>query len=261
MNKMFIWLLLISTCIWCQVCSFKFSNGLRKISDSDIQNIFEQYINPLSNQEYCQRYVPLPFDKNNLSWRWEHNALCRVISLLEFGRFVQDHNIICKKGLAINGRDPEWCFLEVEPSLITDYEKNPLKFDLYTLDLDEKDFDFVMCNATLEHVYDPLLCLENIYKHMVHGGILYLCVPANGIFHSMPFYFYTGFTPMGIGAVIMAAGFKILRIGQWGNLEYLKKMFETNSWPDYVYMQTVMKDPGYNDLNVPVTVWAFAIKQ
>ena len=53
------------------------------------------------------------------------------------------------------------------------------------------------------------------------------------------------------------AGFKILSIGQWGNVEYLKIMFESNSWPDY----RKLKNPGINDVNCPIITWIFAVKE
>ena len=180
----------------------------------------------------------------------------RVIAVLEFENFVTSNNISAHKGLAINGTDPEWSYLPECAITSIDYEKDPVNYDLHTLNLPEKDFDFVMVNQTLEHVYDPICCLKNIYDHMVPGGILYLNVPANNIPHSTPFHYYTGYTPTGLGAVVQAAGFEILSIGQWGNLEYLKKMFETNDWPDYRALQ----NPGKNDINCPIITWIFAKK-
>ena len=58
---------------------------------------------------------------------------------------------------------------------------------------------------------------------MRKGGILYFSVPANNIPHETPFHYYTGITPTGAGAMVRAAGFKILSIGQWGNFGYIKK--------------------------------------
>ena len=147
-------------------------------------------------------------------------------------------------------------YLPTQELVITEYKKDTNKYDLQTLDLEEKDFDFVIVNQTLEHVYDPVLCLKNIYNHMKPGGILFFNVPTNGIPHSIPFHHYTGFTPVGVGVIVKAAGFRILSIGQWGNLEYLKKLFETNSFTDY----RALRNPGINDFRCPIITWIFAIK-
>lgn len=226
------------------------------LTDQVIHEIYNNYVKPNLNEEYKKRYVPLPLHKNNTPWKWEGKDFPRVIAILEFERYIKENNISCEKGLAINGRDPEWYYLSAKNIAEANYLENPQNFNLYTLDLYENDFDFVMVNQTLEHIYDPIRVLKNIYKHMKPGGILYLNVPANNIPHDTPIHFYTGYTPVGIGAVVKSAGFKILSIGQWGNLEYLKKMFESQDWPDY----RQLKNPGLNDFNCPVITWIFATK-
>lgn len=231
-------------------------NAASYLSDDDINEIYETFVKPHYTYEYANRYVPLPLHKNNLSWRWEDKDLPRVLALLEFERFIVEHNVHCNKGLAINGFDPEWNYLKHNHVLTIEYTDDPEKYDLHRLDLPEKDFDFVMVNQTLEHVYDPLGCLKNIYNHMAEDGILYFNVPANNIPHSLPWHYYTGFTSVGIGALVKLAGFTILSIGQWGNVDYMKKLFEMNYWPDY----RQFKNPGYNDIKCPVITWVFAKK-
>jgi len=225
--------------------------------EQDIREIYNTFIKPNINEGYMLRYVPLPLQKNNISWRWEGKDFPRVIAVLEFERFVNENKLSSIKSLAINsGNDPEWFYLPTLNVIKLNYESDEKPWDLHTLDIPEKDFDFIMVNQTLEHVYDPIRCLKNIYNHMKSGGILYLNVPANSIPHALPFHYYTGYTSVGLGAIVRAAGFNILSIGQWGNLEYLKKMFESNDWPDYRKLQ----NPGINDINYPVIVWIFAVK-
>jgi SAM-dependent methyltransferase len=195
--------------------------------------------------------------RNNTPWNWKGKDFPRVISLLEFEKFVKDNDLECSKGLSINGMDPEWYSLPAESVTKVDYTDDKINHDLHRLNLPEKDYDFVIVNQTLEHVYDPVRCLEKIYDHMRPGGILYFNVPANSIPHSTPYHYYTGFTPVGIGAIAMIAGFEILSIGQWGNLEYLNKMQESRKWPDY----TVLENPGYNDVHSPVITWIFCRKK
>ncbi len=233
-----------------------YSNAKTHLSDADINAIYNTFVKPNYSNEYKMRYSPLPLHKNNLPWRWEGKDLPRIFALLEFERFIVKNKIHCNKGLAINGLDPEWNYLPYKKIVQIEYADNPEKYDLHTLNLSQKDFDFVIVNQTLEHVYDPIRCLENIYNHMAPGGFLYLNVPANGIPHATPWHYYTGYTPVGLGAIVKAAGFEILSIGQWGNLEYLKKMFDTNSWPDYLQFT----NPGLNDMDCPVIAWIFAVK-
>ncbi len=226
-------------------------------TNQEIQKLYDTYISVNLTEEYRNRYVPLPLHKNTLPWRWEGKDLPRVFALLEFERFVTQSRLTSNNALAINGiNDPEWFYLPHQKLTEWNYETNNLKYDLHSVDLDEKDFDFVIVNQVLEHVYDPIRCLKNVYKHMSLGGILYLNVPANSIPHSVPYHFYTGFTPIGLAVMLKLAGFDILSVGQWGNLEYLNAVNSSHSWPDY----TPFKNPGLNDTGNPVITWAFAIK-
>ena len=48
---------------------------------------------------------------------------------------------------------------------------------------------------------------------------------------------YNGFNPMGLAMLFKTANFEIIEIGQWGNYEYIQKLWGTHNWP------------GYNELN------------
>ena len=231
--------------------------AIQTLTEHDIRKIYINYVKPNMNNKEMLRYEYLPLEKNNNFWPWENKDLPRVIALLEFERFIIENNIFCEKGLAINGLDPEWHYLPAQIVAQIYYEKNPEEYDLHTLDLPDKDFDFIMANQTLEHVYDPIRCLESIYNHMRPGGILYFNAPANTIPHDTPLHYYNGFTSVGVGAMVKAAGFRILRIGQWGNSEYLQIMHKTNYWPDYQQFT----GPTINDMKYSaLIVWVFAIK-
>jgi SAM-dependent methyltransferase len=136
------------------------------------------------------------------------------------------------------------------------YDDDPYKYDLHTLDLNNKNFDFVMINQTIEHLYNPIVAIENIYKHLKKGGLFYTNVPSNNIPHSTPEHYYTGITPVGIGAMVKSAGFEILEIGQWGNKKYLNLMYNKNGWGDISYDSM----PGKNEINCPLITWVLAKK-
>jgi SAM-dependent methyltransferase len=227
------------------------------LTNQEIEWLYNKYIVVNNTQEYRNRYVPFPIEKNVPPWRWEGHDFPRVIALLEFERFVKENGLSSKNALAVNGsNDPEWFFLPHERITNWDYSEDCIKYDLHLVDLPEKDYDFAMVNQILEHVYDPIRCLKNLYRHMNPGGILYLNVPANNIPHSVPYHFYTGFTPMGLAAMVKLAGFEIMSIGQWGNLEYLNALLKSHDWPDYRYSN----NPGVNELHNPAIVWVFALK-
>ena len=229
----------------------------KKLKDSDIVNIYENFVKANFTDSNRLKHSRLPFKKNNKRWKWEGKDFPRVISLLEFGEYIDKNKLSFDKALCINGADdPEYEYIVCKERRIVHYAHDPINHDLHSLSLKENDFDFVMLNQTLEHLYDPILCLQNVYDHMREGGMLYMNVPANNIPHSTPFHYYTGFTATGLGAVVESAGFKIKEIGQWGNYEYLQKLFSLGEWPDY----RSLANPGVNEFQNPVIVWVFATK-
>jgi hypothetical protein len=48
----------------------------------------------------------------------------------------------------------------------------------------------------------------------------------------MPYHF-NGFTPMGLTMLFISAGFEIIEVGQWGNYEYINKLWSSHSWPGF----------------------------
>lgn len=225
------------------------------IPHDKIEELYERYVKKNYTEEYKHRYNPLPVEKNNKRWRWEGKDFPRVISLLEFERYIKKYDFQIDSLLVFNGtEDPEVEYLEgrIENTYSADYDGGNPKSDLHSLEIPKKDFDFVCCHQTLEHVYNPTQCLTNIRDHMKDGGYLYINVPACNAPHSEPFHYATGYTAMGLAAMAYQAGFKILEIGQWGNIEYMIKLWTRNpGWSDYTQLTT----PGVNETENPVITW------
>ena len=222
----------------------------------DIYNIYNKHVKINETDEYKNRYVPLIVQDVDDKWRWENKDFPRVISLLEFKKYIISYNFHFKNVLSFNGQsDPEYEFLKYDNVTNYNYKDDIINYDLHNLNLNKKDFDFVMINQTIEHLYNPIICLKNIYDHLGHDGIFYTNVPVNNIPHSTPEHYYTGITPTGLGIMAKLAGFKILEIGQWGNAVYLNKLFK-DGWSDYKYSDV----PGQNDFNCPLITWILAKK-
>ena len=226
-----------------------------RISDVKIKEIYNEFVLCNNTEEYKNRYVPLPVHKNNKQWRWEKKDFPRVISLLEFERYIEKYDLRPDKILTVNGiTDPEIEYLAGRYKQISDvvYEDNNPKTDLHTLDLPIKDFDLIILSQTYEHIYNPQQCIESLKKHLKPGGYLYINVPACNAPHSEPFHYFTGYTPMGLAATVYQAGLQIKEIGQWGNVEYLVKLWTRNpGWSEYRHLQ----NPGLNEFDNPVITW------
>ena len=177
------------------------------------------------------------------------------MALLEFRRMVIARNLKANKLLTINGiNDPELAYLPFVEHNNIEYIENPEHHDLHKLSLDKRDYDFIICNQTLEHLVNPIYCLENIREHLCPGGYFYANVPANNIPHDVPYHYYTGFTPVGLGAICEAVGLELVEIGQWGNLHYLMLMMANQTWPDF----RCMSMPGKNEPQIPIITWVLA---
>lgn len=82
---------------------------------------------------------------------------------------------------------PNWCFkttdmfydLQSEPDIISDICKEN--------SLPEKKFDIIICQATLEHVYNPFNAIDNFQRALKPTGILLIHThPPDFQYHSYP---------------------------------------------------------------------------
>jgi len=162
----------------------------------------------------------------------------RLASLFDYKEWVQKHNLShIGKLLATCGSDPELEYITCNQITICDYLVDE-KYDLHTINLEDKDYDMIIFNQTLEHLYNPFISMKNIYDHLKPGGYLYTTVPTINIPHQVPFHFW-GITPTGLCTLSASVGFEILECGYWGNLSYINHIFKHNGWPNTF---DVMKD-------------------
>jgi SAM-dependent methyltransferase len=224
------------------------------ISKEQIQEIYDRYVKINHTSEYDTRYSSLPLQFNNKNWKWENKDFPRIIALLEFKRYMEQYDFYFEDVLSFNNySDPEYEYLKYKSITNLNYDDDPVNNDLHVFKTDKK-FDFAMINQTIEHLYDPLTAIKNIFTHLKPGGIFYANVPANNIPHCDPFHYFTGLTPTGLGVIVKLAGFEILEIGQWGNKEYLNKLFDLG-WIDYRYLSNTG-----NDKTCPIITWILARK-
>lgn len=224
------------------------------ISKEKIQEIYEKHVKVNHTSEYDTRYHPLPLQYNNKKWKWETKDFPRVIAILEFKRYMEKYNFEFDEVLSFNNYDdPEYEYLKYKNITNLNYDDNPVKNDLHVFKSDKK-FDFAMINQTIEHLYDPITALKNIHKHLNNNGIFYANVPSNNVPHCDPYHYYTGITPTGLGVMVHLAGFEILELGQWGNKEYLHKLFDYG-WIDYTKLNNTA-----NDKTCPIITWVLARK-
>jgi hypothetical protein len=226
---------------------------MKTFSQQEVYDIYQNYVN--KPESYFKKYEKLPLSTEELS-KWDNRDFPRVMCVLEFQEWVKKHNLPrINKLLSTDLNDPELQYLDIDKAYHAPYYNG--NNDLHTLDLQIKDFDFIMFNQTVEHLYNPFMSMEKLYNHLSDDGYLFTSMPTINIPHMVPFHF-NGMTPMGLCMLMKSVGFKILDIGFWGNMDYINYIFEKQDWPDHKYL---MKDGIItNEKNREVQCWILVQK-
>ena len=64
-----------------------------------------------------------------------------------------------------------------------DPQKATYQIDITNILFDDKRFDYIFCIHVLEHIPDDLKAMRELYRVLKPGGIAYLSVPLNKLFH------------------------------------------------------------------------------
>ena len=228
------------------------------VSTREVAALYERWVLPLNNAPYLNKHQTLPSPPEfDLSPEWVKWDFPRVAAILEFKEWSAKYGGFANgRALISSGRgDAEMKYVKAAEVDYADYDIKTEANDLHTLNLPRKDYGFVMANQTLEHVYNPYLCVQNIYNHMKPGGYFYMNMPILNIPHFIPFHFSTGMTPVGLLAMFHSLGFEILEVGQWGNFEYIQKLFTMHYWP--VHGQLTSRVSEFRNA---VSVWTLVRK-
>lgn len=179
----------------------------------------------------------------------------RIFALLDFQVWVERHNIRAKKMLVTDKNDPELSLLPGGAYVFeASFAQNPSLYDMHIMSLPVKDFDLVVFGQTLEHLYAPLVAMRNLHAHMSAGGYLFTSVPFVNIPHMTPVHFFH-FSADGLLVLFHRAGFAVLELGCWGNLDYISKLYKDYTWPDVFQLATTKNDPTR-----PAQCWVLAQK-
>ena len=202
-------------------------------SSTDIHNIY--YTHVKLPDSYFTKYEYMPqCPVKQFNYNWNNYDFPRNWCILDFIEWINKHNIkIDHLGYTCDS-DPELEFLSPTKKTLLSYPE----YDLHTVSSQFKnEFDFFLFNQTLEHLYNPFTCVKQIYDIMKPGGYVFTSVPTLNIPHMMPIHF-NGFTPMGLAMLFKDANFDIVEIGQWGNYDYITKLWRNHGWPGYNELHT-----------------------
>jgi hypothetical protein len=208
----------------------------KKFTEQEIKGIYSLV---QKNNDYLSKYDYL--DTNTINfldevfshpyYKWDTRDYTRVRTILDFKEWMEKYNISSESLAYTYDDDPEMKLLKYSNSELIEYNTFDFSGDLHELNQIEK-YDFFLFNQTLEHLYNPFMAVKNIYNSLVKGGYVFTSVPTINIPHSMPIHF-NGFTPIGLTMLFKSCGFEVLEVGQWGNYEYITKLFSNHQWPGY----------------------------
>lgn len=204
-----------------------------KFTDDYIQDLY--YTKVKLPHSYFFKYECLPpCPVKSYNFNWGNNDFPRNWCILDFIEWVNKHNINNVEHLGCTYEDSELDFLNYKKKTTLQYPQYDLHSisEQYNGDL----FDFFIFNQTLEHLYNPFEAVKQIYNIVKPGGYVFTSVPTINIPHMTPIHF-NGFTPMGLAMLFKTANFEIIEIGQWGNYDYIQKLFSTHWWPGYDNLQ------------------------
>lgn len=179
---------------------------------------------------YFKKYSVMPnCPVKAYNYIWSYHDFPRNICILDFIEWTIKHKInIEHLGYTCN-TDPELEFINPLKKTLLSYPS----YDLHNISNNFKEeFDFFLFNQTIEHLYNPFEAVKQIYNILKHGGYVFTSVPTINIPHMTPIHF-NGFTPMGLAMLFKTANFEIIEIGQWGNYEYISKLWSEHSWPGF----------------------------
>jgi len=204
---------------------------MSEFTEYEIRKIYNKVKLPDS---YFKKYEYLPIcPVRSWNYDWNNYDFPRTWCILDFKEWMEKYSISIETLGYTSNTDPELEFITYKNKILLEYPQ----YDLHKISSTFKEkVDFFLFNQTLEHLYNPFLAVKNIYEILNPGGYVFTSVPTLNIPHMTPIH-YGGFTPMGLAMLFLSNGFEIIEIGQWGNYEYISKLWSSHSWPGYKKLQ------------------------
>jgi SAM-dependent methyltransferase len=121
-----------------------------------------------------------------------------------------------------------------------------LKVDLEE-DFDLGRFDLIICSEVLEHVFHYERLIDNAYKHLAHGGIIFVSVPFAHEVHGWAYNDYFRFTDQALRRLFARQGAVEIRASNSYVGSLLQKL---NNLIFYCPVPYVLKLPFFTIVNL-----------
>lgn len=147
---------------------------------------------------------------------------------------------ICGKVLDVGcGKKPYQHFFNCDSYIGMDVEQSghlhknenvDVFYDGKVFPFKDDEFDSIVCNQTLEHVFTPELFVNQMYRVLKQDGKVLLSVPFVWDEHEQP-YDYARYSSFGLKSLFEKAGFKVIYQGK--TVDNIQVVFQL--WNDYLY--------------------------
>jgi SAM-dependent methyltransferase len=109
----------------------------------------------------------------------------RKIERAKFWQLVADRPVKIQVGARGKKIGRDWIAIDkFDTSDFIDHN-----YDLHDLPYEDCTVDCYMCNAVLEHIFEPQLAIFEMYRTLKVGGLVWVEVPFNQFYHAHPFDF------------------------------------------------------------------------
>lgn len=201
---------------------------MKQFTEEELKEIYEKHVK--LSPEYFKKHQFLPnCPVKAWNYSWKTHDMPRNFAILDFIEWTKKYNIKTGNCLGFTyAVDPELEFIKYENHHYIKYP--PCDLHIYLSQLENK-LDFFVFNQTIDHLYNPFIAIENLYKYIKPGGYLFTTTPTVNVPHMTPIH-YNQYNLMGLSILMMSVGFEIVEVGQWGNYDYICKLFKDHKWPD-----------------------------
>jgi predicted SAM-dependent methyltransferase len=112
-------------------------------------------------------------------------STARDIQRRKFTSAVERKGLKIQVGARGQKNGPDWTAIDLfDTSDLIDHN-----WDLLDLPVEDQSVGCFVCNAVLEHVYEPQLAIFEMYRTLELGGHIWVEVPFNQFYHAHPFDF------------------------------------------------------------------------
>jgi len=106
-------------------------------------------------------------------------------------------------------KSTEYIGLEIESTIHKDYTRADVFYKGDKFPFSDEEFDSVVTNQVLEHIFEPYIFLSEINRILKKEGVLLLTVPFSWDEHEQPFD-YARYSSFGVKHLLSKNGFEII---------------------------------------------------